>query len=572
MKKATRIILPVVLVLAIIICSVWYLFIYDREFTRDILLSGARYFESNGKHDTAKWFYNMAYKQAGNNDEVAIELASQYKENGNYTKAEYTLYKAIQDGGGIKLYIELCKTYVEQDKLLDAVNLLNNVTGEVKRELESIRPKIPTASPGEGSFNQLISVAISSNVDTIYVNPNGQYPSTQVNLYQQPIQLAEGEHILYAIAVDKNGVVSPLAVYKFEIGEIIKPVIFADPAIELAVKKLLPDDTEAELFTDDLWQITSFVMPADAKDYSDLQYLTKLESLTIDNGIGDQLTNLSGLSNLKTLEIRNTSISSEVYDTIGKFTKLETLTLNNCGLATTTPLASLTSLKYLDLGGNTIRDITAIENMTGLQELYMDKNALSDLTGLNKCGNLEKLDVSENALTTLSSIYDMKSLSWLDASGNKVSSVSGIESLTGLQHLYLSSNTLTDVSSLGNCQKILDLSVDSNQITDLSPLASLNTLMYLNFAYNQVSAIPQWNKDCSLVTIDGSHNLITSLDPLSGLETLNNVYMDYNTELSSVEPLATCHRLIRVNVYGTKVTEVTSLTSQSIIVNYDPTK
>jgi hypothetical protein len=51
---------------------------------------------------------------------------------------------------------------------------------------------------------------------------------------------------------------------------------------------------------------------------------------------------------------------------------------------------------------------------------------------------------------------------------------------------------------------------------------------------------------------------------------LNNVYMDYNEEIASVEALAVCPVLIQVNVYGTKVTEVKSLTDQSVIVNYTP--
>ena len=48
--------------------------------------------------------------------------------------------------------------------------------------------------------------------------------------------------------------------------------------------------------------------------------------------------------------------------------------------------------------------------------------------------------------------------------------------------------------------------------------------------------------------------------------------MDYNNGISSVKALADCPMLIQVNVYGTKVTQVSSLTSQNIIVNYDPTK
>ena len=61
----------------------------DREFTRDVLLQQARYYESQGKHNIAEWFYNTAYAHADNDETVAIELANQYKSTGNYTKAEY---------------------------------------------------------------------------------------------------------------------------------------------------------------------------------------------------------------------------------------------------------------------------------------------------------------------------------------------------------------------------------------------------------------------------------------------------------------------------------------------------
>ena len=115
MKRFFQIFIPIVLVLAIIACSWWYLFIYDRDFTRDVLLSGARYFEAQGNHAVATWFYNTAYAQSEDSDGVAIELAQQYIASGNYTKAEYTLTSAISDGAGADVYIALCKTFVEQD-------------------------------------------------------------------------------------------------------------------------------------------------------------------------------------------------------------------------------------------------------------------------------------------------------------------------------------------------------------------------------------------------------------------------------------------------------------------------
>lgn len=571
MNKAFKVLIPILLVLAIILCSAWYLFIYDREFTRDVLLSSARYFESQGSHSAAQWLYNLAYIQGGNNDSVAIELADQYKDNGNYTKAEYTLYNAIQDGGGIDLYIALSKLYIEQDKLLDAANLLNNVTGQAKKELENMRPAMPTVTPDPGFYNQYFSVTVTASSGTLYANTLGQYPSVKKDLYTDAFQLVEGENTIYAISISDNGLVSPLAIYKFTVGGVIEELNFHDSAIEAAIRKELNTGDSSVLYTNDLWNITEFTVPAEAKDYTDLKHMSFLQSLTIHDGAINQLSHISGLSNLEHLEIKNTSISSEELDIIGTFSKLETLTLSNCSLSTAAPLSKLSALSYLDLSNNTIRDISALSEMRALQELYLQRNAVADLTSISNCNKLTKLDVSYNNLPTLTPICSINSLVWLDASQNAIVSISGIESMSNLNHLYISFNQLTDVSPVVSCSQLVDLAIGSNQLTDISCLSSLNTLMFLDFSHNQVATIPAFEKDCKLVTIDGSYNLITSVEPLGGLGSLNNVYMDYNADLSSVQALSRCHRLIRVNVYGTKVKEVSTLTDQSVIVNFDPT-
>ena len=73
------------------------------------------------------------------------------------------------------------------------------------------------------------------------------------------------------------------------------------------------------------------------------------------------------------------------------------------------------------------------------------------------------------------------------------------------------------------------------------------------------------------MTIDGTNNLLDSLDNLAGLENLNNVLMDYNADITSVDALASCHLLMQVNVYGTQVSEVSKLTDQGVLVSYNPT-
>ena len=43
MKKATRFLVPLIMGALIVASIVWYLFIYDRDFTRDTLLGQARF-------------------------------------------------------------------------------------------------------------------------------------------------------------------------------------------------------------------------------------------------------------------------------------------------------------------------------------------------------------------------------------------------------------------------------------------------------------------------------------------------------------------------------------------------
>ena len=571
MKKTLRILIPILLSIAIILCMAWYLFVYDRPFTRDMLLSFARYGESHGKHTVATWLYNLAYSQAGDNDAVAIELAEQYKSGGNYTKAEYTLSKAIADGGGVELYIALCQTYVEQDKLLDAVTMLDGITNnDIKQQLEQLRPKAPTALPDPGFYSQYISVTISGEGGAIYVSADGQYPSVTQDTYTQPIALTDGENTIYAITVAENGLVSPLSIYGYTVGGVIELMDFADAAIEAEVRALLNVSDTAELYTNDLWTIRSFTVPSDAKAYSDLRHMTFLENLTVENGVSGELHNFSSLANLTDLKITNTAVSQEDLKSIAALPLLKNLTLQNCSLSSVSPLASAKELITLDLNNNAIRAINALAEMKNLQELNLQHNAVTDLSPLSGITTLTKLDVSYNSIASLAPICSLANLSWVDASTNALTDLGPINELSALTYLSVKSNQLSNVSALSSCTSLTELNIASNALTDISALSSLTAMLYFDFSYNQVETIPAFPKNCELVTIDGSNNKISSLDPLNGLKNLNNVNMDYNTEISTVKPLANCPVLIEVNVYATKVKDVTVLTNQSVIVNYNP--
>lgn len=573
MKKFFRIFVPILLALAVLLCLFWYLFVYDRAFTRDVLLYGARVSDKHNNHGIASWFYDLAYNQSVDSDDVAIELAEQHKASGNYTQAEVILSKAIEDDSSTALYTALCKTYVEQDKLLDAVKLLNGITDPViLGEMESLRPAAPTATPDPGFYNQYITVTVSGEGGTLYVDPTGQYPSVNSAPYSEPITLKDGENNIYAVSVADSGLVSPLSIFGYTVGGIIEEVTFADPAVEAAVREILDVGTDAVLMSNQLWNITAFTMPADAKTYADLEYMPFLRELTVSSGPSGEFGVLSNLTNLTTLRITDTAVSAEELEIIGTLAYLQDLTLSGCGLSTTAPLENLTSLTYLDLSNNTIRNIQALQNLTSLKKLFLQHNVLTDLSTLSGLINLTDLNISYNALGSLAPICNTTGLVWLDASHNSLTDLTGLEQLLNLQYLALSSNSITGIAPLASCTTLTELHIANNALTDISVVAELLKLVNLDFSYNQVTALPAFSSECSLVTINGSHNQLSSLDPLGVIHSLNNVYMDYNEDVESIEALASCYNLIVVNVYGTAVTEVKSLTDRSIIVNFNPTQ
>ncbi len=570
MKDKSKRILPILLAIVVIFSIAWYLFVYDRDFTRDMLIDQARYCESQGMHPLAAWFYNLAYIQSGENDDVAIELADQLKSIGNYTKAEHTLTRAIADGGSAKLYIALSKIYVEQDKLLDAVTMLNKVADPaIKAQLDALRPAAPTADREQGFYNQYITINISSTSGKLYVTADKSYPSIENDPSEGSVTLVGGENIIYALAVGDDGLVSPLSVFGYTVGGVIEKLTLSDSSIDALVRELLKLDGEATLYTNMLWDITSLTFPSGAQDNKDLSYFSYLQALTVDGSNLDDWSALSSLSQLKELTFRNCTLSAEDLQTIASLPKLEKLTLANCGLSDIANLAGAKNLTHLDLNNNTIRDLAPLSGLSGLHELDLDHNALNDITVLGSLLSLQKLDVSYNSLTSITPLSSCTQLYTLDVSNNLITSFTGIENMKRLASLNASYNAITNVTPISACTTLAELDISNNSVTDISSLSALNALVRFDFSYNQVSALPAWSNSCALTYLTGSYNKVTNISALAGFQSLNSIVMDYNN-ISSVNELAASGSLVLVSVYGNPVSNVDALKDFGILVYYTP--
>ena len=471
MKKATQVILAVLL-LALIIGSIgWYLFVYDRNFTRDILLQQARYHDINGNARISSWFYNMAYSYSGRDENVAIELANQYKQSGNYTKAEVTLTNAIRQKGTVELYTALSRTYAEQNKLQDSVALLNTVKDpEIKAQLDALRPQTPTADQKPGFYSQYIKVALQSD-GTVYYCTDGDFPSTDDVPYGEPIALGAGETTILAVSVDPTGLVSDVAQLTYTIGGIVEPVELTDPAINAAVREKLQKTETETLYSNDLWSLKEFTVPEGTTSVADLKQLPYLKKLSVNKFNLEDLSFLEGFTKLETLDLSGSRLPAESLQILSTLPSLKNLLIADCGFSTIAPLAEATSLVRIDLSNNTIRNLEVLAVMPDLEELNLKHNALTDLSSLSSLGKLTRLDVSFNSLTSLEPLAACGNLTFLDAQNNQIAALNGIENLTGLTYLGLDHNLITEVTLLANLTGLETLKIANNQIKDISSLS-----------------------------------------------------------------------------------------------------
>ena len=571
MKKTIRILITILLAVLIGASVVWYLFVYDRAFTRDTLISQARFHDLHGNSRMSSWFYDMAYNFSDHDEGVAIELANQYKKTGNYTKAELTLTRAISSGPTAELYTALCRTFVEQDKLLDAVNLLDNVSDpQVKAELDALRPTAPAADYAGGYYSQYMDIHLTSSAGTIFYTMDSSYPTTAGSVYGEGITLPTGETTILAVSVNEDGLVSPLTTLEYTITGVIEEVTFTDPAIEAAIRSLIGVDEDDTVLTNQLWSITEFTVPENAATFADLELMPYLQTLTLQNHTLDSLNVLSSLTSLSTLDLTGCDFPSEDLTILASLPVLSRLTLADCSLSTIANLSGAQALTYLDLSNNTVRNLEALTTMPSLAELNLQHNAVTSLENLSSLANLQKLNLEFNAVTDLSPLTSCAQLSWLDVGNNQLSQLNGISSLPGLTYLSVSHNTLSDISAIASCTQLTELNISNNSITDISALSALSKLEFFNFSSNQVAELPQWPDGCPLQKIDGSYNALTNIDILQKMESLTYVYMDYN-QLTNIDALANCYRLVQVNVFGNQISDVSSLRDHDIIVNYDPT-
>ena len=453
MKKFSKFLVPLLLGLVILTSIAWYLFVYDRAFTRDTLLGQARYNDLHGNSKLSAWFYDMAYDFSGHDDNVAIELANQYKGDGNYTKAEFTLTHTLSSKPTVEAYTALCKTYMEQDKLQDAVALLENIPdAAIKAQLDALRPQAPESAQKPGFYSHYVDIRLISDCDTIYYSTDGTYPSTGKNRFVDPISLPDGQTHLQAIAVNDLGLVSPVSSMDFTVTGVIKELSFVDPVMESAIRTVISADADDLILSNQLWEITEFTVPDGVLVLEDLAALPNLQKLTVSPQLLGTLSPLTILNKLEELDLTGCRFDPEELKHLAIMPALKTLNISDCGLSTIADLENAVGLYSLNASNNTLRNLDVLATMVTLREINLQHNAVTKLDALKALAQLEKLDISFNAVDELAPLSSCENLTWLDASSNKLKRLAPISGLKKLISRYCwTRNVSSNRVSYGFC-------------------------------------------------------------------------------------------------------------------------
>ena len=553
MKRRVITIIILILVIALLAGACWFFLAVRRDLTASVFSYWGDRFDEAGRYERAVSCYASAAKFAPENPRIPVVLAQTYAKTGNYTKAEFTLVNAITEKPDCaELYVTLSGIYIEQDKLLDAANMLERVTNEdVRSVLTALRPTAPVISPESGYYNEYIEVSATTQTGRIYLTADGTFPSLEKDAYTAPVAVEGGETNVTAISVAQNGLVSSVTYAGYTVGNVVEPVTLNDGVLDACVRELLSKLPGQQLMTDELWEIAELELPEGVKSLEELTLFTGLKSLTLHNAAGLDLSVIGQLTTLQKLDLSGCTLPASVLDCISQLPDLRSLSISGCAVESITPLAGLTALEYLDLSNNTVTDITVLSNMTQLQELHLTNNHVRTITYLNNCLKLKKL-------------Y---------AEGCSVAKLTSLAGNTCLEELYLSDNEIEDISVLSECSALRVLDVSANKITDISVLPQLPALVNFKADHNEIEAIPKFDPQTSeLVQFNVNYNKVADVSGLKDLMKLNYVRADYN-KIKDVTCLKNCYCLIQIDVWDNpiKTEGIEEMQEMGIIVNYNPT-
>lgn len=273
-----------------------------------------------------------------------------------------------------------------------------------------------------------------------------------------------------------------------------------------------------------------------------INQLTKLAKMNLSNNKLTHIGNLSGMVNLRTLNLKFNRITSMASEN----PNLQNLSLSNNRMSVLDD--RIPKLKSLEMHENPITSIAYDgEYLVNMVTLSLNKAKLASLPPelLCKLPRLEKLEVNGNNLTQIPpEISKLTKLVYLSAARNKLESISeNIAELKNLRTLDVHSNNLSNlVKGLGKME-LITFNVSSNLLGNTMDIqevflnrrdsALAKNLRFLSMADNNLGDQfwTLFNMYEDLRTLNLSYNNLSDLSNFK-LEKLTELYLSGNKFIS----------------------------------------
>ena len=172
-------------------------------------------------------------------------------------------------------------------------------------------------------------------------------------------------------------------------------------------------------------------------DITHIQSLTKLETFSVGKNGGhlSDISPIESLVNLRTLGFGDTDIIQD-FTPIQNLTNLNSLVLNRTGIEDLTVLSGLSNLGYLSLHNDIWSDRRSSAD---------NHNKIRDISPLATLKNLDALNIEVNLVEDISPIASLTKLRSFVAVANQITDLAPITS-TNLEVVLLSKNRIADLS------------------------------------------------------------------------------------------------------------------------------
>jgi Leucine-rich repeat (LRR) protein len=496
--------------------------------------------------------------------ELRLKIIGLYIQTNNFSRAEYLLFHgSLERAGQVELFRQMSYVFVMQDKLHEAVNLINDMSNpNIRNALLSERPPAPIFDPPPGDYREELTISVTVPEGHIcYLSLIGEVPALS-DVYKEPIRLPQGITEIRAVTISPQGLASDWSVVKFRLDDVIEPVIFEDAEIERIAREMLNMPTGI-IISDRLQTITELIIPEplDYKTLNDLRHFSRLETLKlVGNGTSADISALSYLSRLTTLSLTHFGIDSFSIEAIGQVYWLEHIDLSHNNIVLLEPLRYLTDLKTLVLNSNNILDLTPLEGLTKLQRLRLNQNAVESTRPLYGMTDLVELEMSHNLVSSLRGLASMTNLVLLDLSNNSIESreIGHLAGLSSLRSLDLSANrSLASLELLGDMSGLENLTANNCAITDLTGLEGLTGLVFLSLNDNLLESFEGIDNANLLKILWANKNEIATLQHIAQLEKLEELHIEHN-KLPNLSRIRELPSIKKIYAFGNPITQTTT--------------